>query len=93
MEDRLIANRFSIEGNVALITGGAGLLGIEHAKSLIGAGAKVYLGDIDKKKAEYFAKKLGDKCVAVNLDVTCEESIKEICSEMIKKEKTMIFLV
>lgn len=40
--------KFDLTGKTALITGAAGLLGIEHAAALLESGAKVVLTDIDK---------------------------------------------
>jgi NAD(P)-dependent dehydrogenase (short-subunit alcohol dehydrogenase family) len=39
--------KFCLTGKTALITGGAGLLGIEHAAALLESGAKVVLTDIN----------------------------------------------
>ena len=41
-------SKFSLIGRSALITGGAGLLGIEHAKALLSAGANLVLADLDE---------------------------------------------
>ena len=43
---------FLCEDKVALVTGGAGLLGREIAKALNDFGAKVYIGDVDEKKSQ-----------------------------------------
>ena len=40
--------KFDLTGKAALITGAAGLLGIEHAAALLESGAKVVLTDIDE---------------------------------------------
>ena len=42
----MISNKFNLSGKTALITGAAGLLGIEHAVALLESGAKVILTDI-----------------------------------------------
>src|SRR5579872_2072332 len=39
-------NRFDLTGRTALITGGAGLLGREHARALLDCGASVVLTDV-----------------------------------------------
>jgi NAD(P)-dependent dehydrogenase (short-subunit alcohol dehydrogenase family) len=65
---------------VALITGGAGLMGVEHAKALLDIGAKVVLADIDPTALERVAGALRDtygseRILESRLDVTSEESI------------------
>jgi len=41
-----IQDLFSLDGRVAIVTGGDGRLGLEHAKALTGAGAHVYSFDV-----------------------------------------------
>ena len=42
--------KYDLTGRVALITGAAGLLGEEHARALLDAGADVVLTDINREK-------------------------------------------
>ena len=80
-------NKFDLTNKTALITGSAGLLGIEHAKALLETGANVILTDLNE----------GDLFVAYDnlkrdetkgrifchvMDVTEQESIAEISSSL-----------
>ncbi len=71
---------FDLSGRLALVTGGAGLLGIQHTRALAACGAVVAIGDIDFAGAERAVGEVGrefgsDRVVAVDLDVTNRESI------------------
>lgn len=73
-------DKFCLEGRTALISGGAGLLGKEHAKALLDKGAFVVLTDVNKEALEsardYLASIYSDDHVtAYQMDVTSEESI------------------
>jgi NAD(P)-dependent dehydrogenase (short-subunit alcohol dehydrogenase family) len=78
---------FGLNGRVAIVTGGMGLLGREFVKTLLGAGAKVAIFDI--RTEEYpkdFKRILKEKNVAVyKVDVTDRRSIKRALSAVMKK--------
>ena len=58
---------FDLTDKTALITGGAGLLGISHAKALLTSGAKVILADIDQNSLEKNKVSLGKETNLENL--------------------------
>lgn len=73
--------RFSLAGRVAVVTGGAGLLGPEHAAALAEAGATPVLWDINgelaRDRAEAISNARGGRCLHACVDVTDEDSIKD----------------
>ncbi|ATX67435.1 L-iditol 2-dehydrogenase [Roseinatronobacter bogoriensis] len=64
-----------LNGKTALITGAARGIGLAFAKAYIREGAQVVLGDIDIARARTEATALGDAAFAVEMDVTCQDSI------------------
>ncbi|MCJ7626254.1 MAG: SDR family NAD(P)-dependent oxidoreductase, partial [Anaerolineaceae bacterium] len=79
-----IFEKFSLDGQVALVTGGAGLLGQEFCKTLAQAGGQVVVADLDIDAAKRTAQEIeicGGKAFGVGVDVTSKESV----DGMIKK--------
>ena len=72
--------RFELNGRVAILTGGAGLLGRSHAQTLASAGANVVLADIDGEGAVRIAEDIrstvGADCLPVTTDVSDPESVR-----------------
>jgi NAD(P)-dependent dehydrogenase (short-subunit alcohol dehydrogenase family) len=65
--------RFSLDGKVAIVTGGAGGCGEEYGRGLTAAGAKVVLADLDGEMAERVAAELtaqGREAIGVRVDIT-----------------------
>jgi NAD(P)-dependent dehydrogenase (short-subunit alcohol dehydrogenase family) len=73
---------FDLNGRVAIVTGGAGLLGSEFCKTLVEAGARVVIADLEVLAAERLAAKLcegrqaGARALAVSTDVTDPTSVQ-----------------
>jgi len=64
-----------LQGKTALITGAARGIGLEFARAYIAVGARVALADINAEAVEKAAKSLGPQAVAVQMDVTRQDSI------------------
>ncbi|MGI5217867.1 SDR family NAD(P)-dependent oxidoreductase [Nocardia sp. CA-290969] len=65
----------SFEGEVVLVTGGAGGLGAATVRRLHGAGAAVVIADVADEKARELAAELGNKAVYVRTDVLDEAAV------------------
>ena len=61
-----------IDGNVVLVTGGASGLGGATARSVIDAGGKVLIADVNASLGESYAKELGANARFLKCDVTSE---------------------
>ena len=73
---------FDLSGKVALVTGGAGLLGVQHAQALAEAGAHVILADLDEESAKSRVRELNralgaDRVSALQLDVTDPAAVRK----------------
>lgn len=55
------ASLFDLTGRIAVITGGAGLLGVQHARVIAGAGGVPVLIDIDEERAKAAASSLANE--------------------------------
>jgi NAD(P)-dependent dehydrogenase (short-subunit alcohol dehydrogenase family) len=82
---RTVQELFSLEGRVALVTGGAGMYGSGISSALAEAGALVYiasrnLANCEQKAAELRAR--GHKAVAAELDLTLEDSIARLAERI-----------
>ena len=82
INESLMFPKFDISGKQALITGGAGLLGKEHARALMQAGADVVLWDINPEALVDSAAKLQseypNRRITTNVvDITSEEAVNQ----------------
>src|SRR5512134_1621160 len=81
---------FDLHGKTALVSGGAGLLGLEFSKALYSAGANVVIADINKdllEPARESIRKISSagKAETCVLDVTDRESISQCASYAVRK--------
>jgi len=74
---------FNLNSKTALITGGAGLLGIEHASALLECGATVVITDVNTSALQTAQENLtarykAEKIITKIMDVTQPNSIKKV---------------
>lgn len=80
-------NKFSLNGKISFVTGGAGLIGSEITKALADAGSKVIILEIDKKRADALSKKLKSEGLDVASEVFDATNLSQIDAEIEKLYK------
>jgi NAD(P)-dependent dehydrogenase (short-subunit alcohol dehydrogenase family) len=82
-----IFDKFKLDGQVAVVTGGGGLLGKEFCKTLAQAGAAVIVADLNEELAVQVADELQHDChpaQGVAVDVTSPESTRAMVEAAVK---------
>ncbi len=82
-----IIDKFRLDGQAAVVTGGAGLLGKEFCRTLAQAGAAVVVSDLDEAAACRVAQELNDsggKALGVGTDVTQPDSVRGMVEAALK---------
>ena len=74
-----------LAGKTALITGAARGIGLEFARAYIAEGATVALADINGAAAEAAAASLGPQAIAVQMDITRQDSIDAGFAKVLEK--------
>jgi len=98
MSERDLARRlFSLQDRVAVITGGAGLLGVKHAEVIASAGGIPVLVDIDGARADERAKEVADtfgiKAWGVGIDITKEEQVRTLLGQVLERHGRVDILI
>jgi NAD(P)-dependent dehydrogenase (short-subunit alcohol dehydrogenase family) len=72
--------QFRLDGSVAVVTGGAGMLGTQHAEALTDFGAHVVLADLRGQRSISIAARLtaekGIRCLGLEVDVSDKGSVE-----------------
>jgi NAD(P)-dependent dehydrogenase (short-subunit alcohol dehydrogenase family) len=73
-----------LAGQVAVITGAAGVIGAATARAFAGAGAEIALLDVDEKAVVAQAKQMGAGALAVKCDVTDAASVRAAFTRVVE---------
>jgi len=86
-------NLFSLEGKVALVTGGSRGIGKIIAKGFIEQGAKVYISSRKAAACDETAAELGPNCIPLPMDVSTVEGCKALAATIAEHEDHLDILV
>jgi len=86
---RAVQKIFDLTGRVAVITGGAGLLGVKHAEAVAAFGGIPVLLDINEKKVSLLAKNIavqyGVSALGIRADITRSADIEGAVAKVLKR--------
>lgn len=75
MTARTVPQLFDLTGRVAVVTGGAGLLGRKHAEAVTECGGTAVLLDVTKESVETAASAIGGGALGLAVDITDDAAI------------------
>ncbi|MBW2726516.1 MAG: SDR family NAD(P)-dependent oxidoreductase, partial [Deltaproteobacteria bacterium] len=91
----MVNDLFSIEGKIALVTGGTRGIGLMIARGYIEAGVRVYVASRSEEacaETEKELSKLGT-CVAIPANLSTQEGCRKLADEIIERENKLDILV
>jgi NAD(P)-dependent dehydrogenase (short-subunit alcohol dehydrogenase family) len=92
-----VLQKFRLDGRVAIITGGAGLLGVQHAKAIAEAGGTPVLWDIDGDTAQREAVNIqsskNTNSIGMEVDITDLASIQSGLNQTLSLLKRVDILI
>ena len=84
-----IIDKFDLSNKVALVTGGAGMLGKRYVMTLLEANARVVVADLNVDEAQKVAMdesdKTGNEAISVGGDISKKEDVKQIVTSILDK--------
>ena len=92
-----LKNLFDLTGRVAVITGGTGLLGQQHAEAIARAGGIPVLADIRVSGVDphspAWKERFGEQACAIQTDITDPQSVKNLLKTVLEKFERIDILV
>lgn len=88
-------NLFSIEGKVALVTGGSRGIGLMIARGYVEAGAKVYISSRKKDVCDQVAAELSQQgtCIPLPASLGTEAGVRDLAAQLAERESELHILV
>ena len=78
---------FELSRKVAIVTGGAGLLGSQFSKALAASGATVVIADLNEQRCQELAAQIreetGNEALALGVDITCADEVSRMVEQVV----------
>lgn len=88
---------FDLTGRVAVITGGAGLLGKQYARTLLAAGARVLVADLNgdaaSREAAAAVQDAGGDAIGLAVNVACPSDVSQMIETALSRWNRLDILV
>jgi NAD(P)-dependent dehydrogenase (short-subunit alcohol dehydrogenase family) len=84
---------FSLDGRIALVTGGSRGIGRMIAEGFLAQGARVYIASRKTEECRTAAAELGPSCVAITADLSTADGVRRLAGEMAAAETSLDILV
>jgi len=92
-----VFNKFNLDEKVAIITGGAGLLGVRHAEVIAEAGGVPVLWDIDSQAVQDRSREIAERydvsCLGMSVDITSPDNVKNGVNEVLRALQRIDILI
>lgn len=88
--ERTAMDKFRIPGRVVIITGGAGLMGYNHAEAVLSGGGIPVLLDISDDALGFVKRRLSERfpereALTYRADITDRVALEKVCDELLEK--------
>jgi NAD(P)-dependent dehydrogenase (short-subunit alcohol dehydrogenase family) len=97
MSGRSVRDVYDLTGRVALVTGGAGLLGLRHAEAIAEMGGVPVIVDVDGERAAAaagdIARQFGVAASASTADITDERAVHQCVGDAMRRYQRIDILV
>jgi NAD(P)-dependent dehydrogenase (short-subunit alcohol dehydrogenase family) len=87
------ASLFSLEGRVALVTGGSRGIGRMITEGFLAQGARVYIAARDAQACDATARELGEACRSLPADLSSLQGVQALAAAFRARERTLDILV
>ena len=93
----MIPSPFDLSGRVAVVTGGAGMLGVKHAEAILAAGGTAVLADIDAARAVERAAALNgdgpERAIGLGVDITQPAAVQALLDTVLERTGRLDILI
>jgi len=86
-------DRFDLTGRVAVITGGTGLLGMQHAHAIASAGGVPVLADVRQLSDVELTQNFGPNALSIRTDITRPSEVESLLATVLDRYSRIDILV